>query len=155
VLRSGESLVVRGAVPAKRTRFPIPLSGEWREGTSPSLSRRTVRDSLLSYSSHEPIVGDPGRSVPVRRLRCQALICRPFAFTALVLMAGKKLTLSGNYPGGTCTCWSGPVVRTQHAVILGTEISEGLDVIAIPALPLAETTWSRHGVTWPNSLEDR
>jgi hypothetical protein len=28
----------------------------------------------------------------VRRLRCQALICRPFAFTALVLMAGEKLT---------------------------------------------------------------
>jgi hypothetical protein len=62
---------------------------------------------------------------------------------------------SGDYPGGTCTRWSGPVFRTQHVVILGTEISEGLDVIAIPALPLAETTWSCHGVSWPNSLEDR
>ena len=25
-------------MPALRTRFPIPLSGEWREGTSPSRS---------------------------------------------------------------------------------------------------------------------
>src|SRR6478736_1311586 len=34
----------------------------------------------------------PDRSVPVRRLRCQALICRPFAFFAFALMAGRKFT---------------------------------------------------------------
>jgi hypothetical protein len=28
--------------------------------------------------------------VPLRRLRCQALICWPFAFFALLLMAGEK-----------------------------------------------------------------
>jgi hypothetical protein len=32
----------------------------------------------------------PDRSVPLRRLRCQALICWPFAFLALPLMAGEK-----------------------------------------------------------------
>src|SRR6476619_3257475 len=32
--------------------------GEWREGTSPSRSRRTVRDSRPSYGSHRPASGD-------------------------------------------------------------------------------------------------
>ena len=32
----------------------------------------------------------PDRSVPLRRLRCQSLICLPFAFSALALMAGEK-----------------------------------------------------------------
>ena len=31
--------------------------GEWREGTSPSRSVRTVRDSLPSYGSHSPALG--------------------------------------------------------------------------------------------------
>ncbi|MCP3911614.1 MAG: transposase, partial [Actinomycetia bacterium] len=31
--------------------------GEWREGTSPSRSRRTVRDSLPSYGSRGPALG--------------------------------------------------------------------------------------------------
>ena len=31
--------------------------GEWREGTSPSRSLRTVRDSLLSYGSHSSALG--------------------------------------------------------------------------------------------------
>ena len=31
--------------------------GEWREGTSPSRSLRTVRDSLPSYGSHSPAWG--------------------------------------------------------------------------------------------------
>jgi hypothetical protein len=34
----------------------------------------------------------PDRSVPLRRMRYQALIFRPTAFFALVLMAGEKLT---------------------------------------------------------------
>ena len=33
------------------------LRGEWREGTSPSRSLRTVRDSLPSYGSHSPAWG--------------------------------------------------------------------------------------------------
>ena len=37
--------------------------GEWREGTSPSRSLRTVRDSLLSYGSHSPAFFCLGRSV--------------------------------------------------------------------------------------------
>ena len=32
-------------------------AGEWREGTSPSRSLRTVRDSLPSYGSHSPAWG--------------------------------------------------------------------------------------------------
>ena len=39
--------------PARRLRDP----GEWREGTSPSRSLRTVRDSLPSYGSHSPAQG--------------------------------------------------------------------------------------------------
>ena len=31
--------------------------GEWREGTSPSRSLRTVRDSLPSYGSHSSALG--------------------------------------------------------------------------------------------------
>ena len=31
--------------------------GEWREGTSPSRSVRTVRDSLPSYGSHSSALG--------------------------------------------------------------------------------------------------
>ena len=31
--------------------------GEWREGTSPSRSLRTVRDSLPSYGSHSSAWG--------------------------------------------------------------------------------------------------
>ena len=37
--------------------------GEWREGTSPSRSLRTVRDSLPSYGSHSPAFFCLGRSV--------------------------------------------------------------------------------------------
>ena len=37
--------------------------GEWREGTSPSRSLRTVRDSLPSYGSHSPAFFCFGRSV--------------------------------------------------------------------------------------------
>ena len=39
--------------------YPIveALGGEWREGTSPSRSLRTVRDSLPSYGSHSPAWG--------------------------------------------------------------------------------------------------
>src|SRR3954452_19534098 len=48
------------------------IFGEGREGTSPSRSRRTVRDSLPSYGSHRPAsgdrdklpVGEQGRRVP-------------------------------------------------------------------------------------------
>lgn len=44
------------------TRLPSsPPSGEWREGTSPSRSRRTVRDRLQSYGSHRTVVGGPGK----------------------------------------------------------------------------------------------
>jgi len=32
----------------------------------------------------------PDKSVPLRRLRCQSLICLPFAFFALALIAGQK-----------------------------------------------------------------
>ena len=39
------------------------VSGEWREGTSPSRSLRTVRDSLPSYGSHSPAFFCLGRSV--------------------------------------------------------------------------------------------
>ena len=35
----------------------IAQLGEWREGTSPSRSLRTVRDSLPSYGSHSPAWG--------------------------------------------------------------------------------------------------
>ena len=38
-------------------------TGEWREGTSPSRSLRTVRDSLPSYGSHSPAFFCFGRSV--------------------------------------------------------------------------------------------
>ena len=38
-------------------------AGEWREGTSPSRSLRTVRDSLPSYGSHSPAFFCLGRSV--------------------------------------------------------------------------------------------
>ena len=38
------------------------------------------------------------RSVPLRRLRCQALICKPFALSAWVLMAGVKLTKKPRWP---------------------------------------------------------
>ena len=34
-----------------------PRPGEWREGTSPSRSLRTVRDSLPSYGSHSSALG--------------------------------------------------------------------------------------------------
>ena len=37
--------------------------GEWREGTSPSRSLRTVRDSLPSYGSHSPAFFCLGQSV--------------------------------------------------------------------------------------------
>ena len=92
MLKSGQSLVVRGAVPAKRTRFPIPLSGSGgKEPPPPSLAEPYVTVSCHTAPTSRLLV-IPDRSVPVRRLRCQALICRPFAFTALVLMAGEKLT---------------------------------------------------------------
>ena len=44
---------------AKNEELKAPLgeAGEWREGTSPSRSLRTVRDSLPSYGSHSPAWG--------------------------------------------------------------------------------------------------
>ena len=39
------------------TKRTTTRSGEWREGTSPSRSLRTVRDSLPSYGSHSPALG--------------------------------------------------------------------------------------------------
>ena len=38
-------------------RFVRNCPGEWREGTSPSRSVRTVRDSLPSYGSHSSAWG--------------------------------------------------------------------------------------------------
>ena len=43
--------------------LPFRTHGEWREGTSPSRSLRTVRDSLPSYGSHSPAFFCLGRSV--------------------------------------------------------------------------------------------
>ena len=40
----------------------------------------------------------PARSVALRRLRCQSLICLPIAFFALGLMAGEKLTKKPRRP---------------------------------------------------------
>ena len=50
------------SVPAQQ-RFRRDEPGEWREGTSPSRSLRTVRDSLPSYGSHSPAFFCLGRSV--------------------------------------------------------------------------------------------
>ena len=43
--------------------LPFRTHGEWREGTSPSRSLRTVRDSLPSYGSHSSAFFCLGRSV--------------------------------------------------------------------------------------------
>ena len=53
--------------------------GEWREGTSPSRSLRTVRDSLPSYGSHSPAFFCLGRSVGLlpRRVDLQTTVNCP------------------------------------------------------------------------------
>ena len=40
------------------------------------------------------------RSVPLRRLRCQSLICLPFAFLALALIAGGEASEIASWPLG-------------------------------------------------------
>ena len=45
----------------------------------------------------------PARSVALRRLRCQSLICLPIAFFALGLMAGEKLTKKASSATGPPT----------------------------------------------------
>ena len=51
------------AWPAETWAVSCRQPGEWREGTSPSRSLRTVRDSLPSYGSHSPAFFCLGRSV--------------------------------------------------------------------------------------------
>ena len=50
------SLAQHGSCRRSSTSSSLPFRthGEWREGTSPSRSLRTVRDSLPSYGSHSP-----------------------------------------------------------------------------------------------------
>ena len=49
-------------------RINAPTFVEWREGTSPSRSRRTVRDSRPSYGSHRPASGNRNQ-LPVSEQR--------------------------------------------------------------------------------------
>ena len=53
------SLAQHGSCRRSSTSSSLPFRthGEWREGTSPSRSLRTVRDSLPSYGSHSPAWG--------------------------------------------------------------------------------------------------
>ena len=59
------SLAQHGSCRRSSTSSSLPFRthGEWREGTSPSRSLRTVRDSLPSYGSHSPAFFCLGRSV--------------------------------------------------------------------------------------------
>ena len=54
-----EALVFEGLEPALDDAVGVrgAVPGEWREGTSPSRSVRTVRDSLWSYGSRSPAWG--------------------------------------------------------------------------------------------------
>jgi hypothetical protein len=64
VLMAGEKLTIEPS-PAAGQAGPEAVAeeleagvlGEWREGTSPSRSLRTVRDGLPSYGSHSPALG--------------------------------------------------------------------------------------------------
>ena len=58
-----ESTVRRPRCPACGFRCTLWVPEKWREGTSPSRSLRTVRDSLPSYGSHSPAFFCLGRSV--------------------------------------------------------------------------------------------
>ena len=53
------SLAQHGSCRRSSTSSSLPFRthGEWREGTSPSRSLRTVRDSLPSYGSHSSALG--------------------------------------------------------------------------------------------------
>ena len=67
--------------------------GEWREGTSPSRSRRTVRDSLPSYGSHRPASGERDE-LPVGEERGLTLLtCRPAIAHALAGLRRSRLNL--------------------------------------------------------------
>ena len=63
----------------------------WREGTSPSRSLRTVRDSLPSYGSHSPAFFCLGRSVGDLQttLNCPAPSLRPH-YRALTATTGRS-----------------------------------------------------------------
>ena len=75
------------------------LPGEWREGTSPSRSLRTVRDSLPSYGSHSSAFFCLGRSVgsspegltSTRPVNCPALRSGPITGPSPLLRAGPPL----------------------------------------------------------------
>ena len=59
-----------------------------RGSTFGAVEGPVIRDPTSDLGIDFP--GEVGRSVPLRRLRCQSLICLPFAFFAPVLMAGRN-----------------------------------------------------------------
>jgi hypothetical protein len=84
-IRTDTALVIGSPGRSNQTRscFPILLSGKWREGTSPSRSCRTGRDSLVSGrgESHPPALAGPDvklspHPAPTGRLLVRGSICQ-------------------------------------------------------------------------------
>jgi hypothetical protein len=74
----------------------------------------------------------PDRSVPLRRLRCQSLIWRPFAFLAVALMAGRKLTKNPCRPFGQAS----PKGVAEEVELRVLEVSPAVRVLAVHDLRL-------------------